>query len=95
MFDLSKLEIAAIAREQAWEDLMEMTWLCHRQTSDLKPCGRCKPCIYTIEEGLSWRLPLRSRAAYFFSKQSCMVLQIPPYECRKAVGAIEQSQPIT
>ena len=69
VFNLSKLEMAAIAREQGWEDIMEMTWFCHRPNRDLKPCGRCKPCIYTIEEGLGRRLPLRSRAAYFFQNR--------------------------
>jgi hypothetical protein len=69
IFNLSKLEMAAIAEEQGWKDIMEMTWFCHRPNRDLKPCGRCKPCIYTIEEGLGWRLPLRSRAAYFFQNR--------------------------
>jgi hypothetical protein len=64
IFNLSKLQMAAIAKEQGLEDIMEMTWFCHRPRRDMKPCGRCKPCIYTIEEGLGWRIPVSSRIAY-------------------------------
>jgi hypothetical protein len=69
IFNLSKLEMAAIAREQGWGDIMEMTWFCHRPKRDMKPCGSCKPCIYTIEEGLGWRVPFSSRVAYYFQNR--------------------------
>ena len=61
LFDLSKLEMARVAEECGWNDLMYMTWFCHRPRRNLQPCGRCAPCRYTIEEGLGWRIPLGSR----------------------------------
>jgi hypothetical protein len=52
----------AVADEQGWKDLMGMTWFCHKPRKDMTPCGVCNPCLYTIEEGLGWRIP-RSRRA--------------------------------
>lgn len=62
MLGLSKLDMAAIAREQHWTALMNMTWFCHRPRRG-KPCGRCNPCLYTQAEGLGRRIPLSRRAA--------------------------------
>lgn len=61
LFDSSKLDMARRAREQGWHGLMAMTWFCHRPR-DGQPCGCCNPCLYTIEEGLGWRIPRRRRA---------------------------------
>jgi len=36
------------------EDVMEMTWFCYTPI-DGKFCGKCNPCTYTINEGLSYR----------------------------------------
>jgi len=56
---LTKIEMENIAREHLWMDIMIETWFCHNP-KDGKPCGRCNPCLYTVEEGLGWRIP-RSR----------------------------------
>jgi 7-cyano-7-deazaguanine synthase in queuosine biosynthesis len=56
-FTLSKPEMAATAARRGWSALMNMTWFCHNPTSLMQPCGRCNPCLYTIEEGLGWRIP--------------------------------------
>ncbi|HVI25929.1 MAG TPA: hypothetical protein VM576_07015 [Xanthomonadaceae bacterium] len=61
LFESSKLDMARRAREQGWHGLMAMTWFCHRPR-DGQPCGCCNPCLYTIEEGLGWRIPRRRRA---------------------------------
>jgi hypothetical protein len=63
---LSKIQMAAIANREGWEKIMGMTWFCHKPTSKLKPCGICHPCIYAIEEGLGWRVPLGRRMVSFF-----------------------------
>jgi hypothetical protein len=63
MFRLSKLEMAAAAREYDWSRLMDMTWFCHHPTGGGKPCGICNPCRHTMEEGLSWRIPVSRRMA--------------------------------
>jgi hypothetical protein len=61
LFEMSKLDMARRAREQGWHGLMAMTWFCHRPHGG-QPCGCCNPCLYTIEEGLGWRIPRRRRA---------------------------------
>jgi hypothetical protein len=61
LLELSKVDIAAIANEQGWSEIMEMTWFCHTPTRTMKPCGRCNPCVYTIEEGLGLRIPMQNR----------------------------------
>jgi hypothetical protein len=62
LFDLTKVEMAAIAEEQGWTQLMNMTWFCHHPRFGRTPCGVCKPCLYAMEEGLGWRIPPSSRA---------------------------------
>lgn len=61
LFETSKLDMARVAGEYGWNDIMHMTWFCHRPRKDQQPCGRCNPCLYTIEEGLGWRIPASSR----------------------------------
>jgi hypothetical protein len=62
LFETSKLEMSRVAEERGWTGLMHMTWFCHRPGRDRQPCGRCNPCLYTIEEGLGWRIPAGRRA---------------------------------
>src|SRR5690606_27828699 len=58
---LTKLEMAEIARDMAFEDLLELTWFCHQPTRVGSPCGRCNPCKYTIKNGLQRRVPAWNR----------------------------------
>lgn len=57
---LTKTDMEQIAKERGWTQIMEMTWFCHKPING-KPCGRCSPCKYTIEEGLGWRIPTHRR----------------------------------
>ena len=61
IFELSKVEMAAVADKRGWKEIMNMTWFCHTPTKNETPCGKCNPCLYTIEEGLGWRIPLKGR----------------------------------
>jgi 7-cyano-7-deazaguanine synthase in queuosine biosynthesis len=61
LFHLSKVEMAAAAREQNWSPIMNLTWFCHRPTRRQQPCGTCHPCRWTMAEGLGWRIPLSRR----------------------------------
>jgi hypothetical protein len=61
VFDKTKRDMQRLARERGFIGLMELTWFCHVPTSDGRPCGRCNPCRYTIEEGLARRIPLYTR----------------------------------
>lgn len=60
LFDMTKRQMRNAAREAGFEELMNLTWFCH-QPRNGEPCGVCNPCIYTIEEGLGDRIPLRGR----------------------------------
>ena len=55
IFDLTKTEMVQVAREQGLDKIMNMTWFCHKPIKG-KPCGKCNPCISTIEEGLGGRI---------------------------------------
>lgn len=61
VFNLTKTEMLDISRSQKLDEIMAMTWFCHNPKKGMKPCGTCNPCLYTIEEGLGWRIPLSSR----------------------------------
>lgn len=56
LFKLSKLEMLEGARQQGFDQIMDMTWFCHFPVGG-KPCGSCVPCWYAIEGGLAYRLP--------------------------------------
>ncbi len=66
IFNLSKIQMSAIANKQGWEEIMGMTWFCHNPTNNMRPCGICNPCLYVIEEGFGWRIPVRRRIVSFF-----------------------------
>lgn len=61
ILNLSKKEMADISRQRGWDTIMSMTWFCHRPLMG-QPCGMCNPCLYTIDEGLAWRIPPSRRA---------------------------------
>ena len=63
LFDMTKRHMQAEARLSGFDDLMNLTWFCHRPRKGA-PCGTCNPCIYTIEEGLGERVPLAGRVRY-------------------------------
>ncbi len=57
---MTKRDMENIARDLNFIALMELTWFCHRPRRG-KPCGKCNPCLYTIEEGMGWRIPYSRR----------------------------------
>ena len=63
LFDKTKQQMRSESIAAGFDELMKRTWFCH-QPAKGKPCGRCNPCIYTIEEGLADRVPLRGRIRY-------------------------------
>jgi hypothetical protein len=63
LFDTTKQQMRAESARAGFDDLMKLTWFCHRPRRG-QPCGTCNPCIYTIEEGLGDRVPLAGRIRY-------------------------------
>ena len=49
-----KLKMKEEMENLGFLDVMNKTWFCHSPINN-KPCGQCNPCIYTIEEGLTYR----------------------------------------
>jgi hypothetical protein len=74
---LTKGDTAAIAKEQGWERIMEMSWFCHRPTRGRKPCGVCNPCLSAIREGFGWRVPVSRRTVSFFFRHLVRPLRSP------------------
>lgn len=72
LFPMNKGEIESRAKDYGFMDLMEHTWFCHRPLGqppmNIRPCGTCNACIYTINTGGIKRLPLRSRINYYFHR---------------------------
>lgn len=60
LFDTTKREMRTQARQSGFDEIMSLTWFCHRPRRG-QPCGTCNPCIYTIEERLGERVPLAGR----------------------------------
>jgi len=64
---LTKIQMSAIVKKHGWMKIMDMTWFCHKPTSNMAPCGKCNPCLQTMEEGLGRRIPARTRIVIFFN----------------------------
>lgn len=64
ILELTKLDMEEIAKKQGYIDILEETWFCHNPTRRKTPCGVCNPCVYTIKEGLSRRIPFAGRLRY-------------------------------
>lgn len=60
----SKLKMKAWAESAGILSIMELTWFCHKPTAHAQPCGKCAPCEVAIEEGMGYRLPLKSQIRY-------------------------------
>ena len=76
LFSIDKRAMEKAARLAGWGALMEMTWFCPRPLLG-KPCGACAPCVYTIEEGLAWRVPRARRALSFVYRTFARPLKPP------------------
>lgn len=57
---LSKNDMFRISDERGFRAIMERTWFCHSPRRG-RPCGRCAPCKYAIEQDMGWRIPFFRR----------------------------------
>ncbi|PTB98360.1 hypothetical protein C9993_08015 [Marinobacter sp. Z-F4-2] len=55
VLEISKIQMQEKAREFGFIDALEKSWFCFSPRSG-EPCGECNPCIYTVEEGMGYRL---------------------------------------
>ncbi len=68
LFNLTKIEMQAIAKDEGFEDFLELTWFCHMPKNN-RPSGVCTPCSQAIEYGLGRRIPLSGRIRYYFNNR--------------------------
>ena len=68
LITLDKVEMAEISNKEGWDEIMALTWFCHRPTRKKKPCGTCKPCSVAMHEGHSYRIPLMGKMNYYIHK---------------------------
>lgn len=75
LFGNYRFPLAAYTKEQMKEEymrenarnIMEETWFCYTPIHG-KPCGKCNPCIYSIEEGMRERFPKEALMRYHIKK---------------------------
>jgi hypothetical protein len=60
LYGYRKFTMEAIAREQGFLDILELSWFCHLPARDGSPCGYCVPCRFTRRERLGRRIPRRA-----------------------------------
>ncbi len=81
LFRIDKVEMGRQAEAEGWGAIMDMTWFCHTPVRG-RPCGVCAPCVYTIEEGLAYRVPASRRALSFFYRHLALPLKGPLRQIR-------------
>lgn len=65
LLTLSKLQMRQQAESHGFLAVLENAWFCYHPLGG-RPCGVCNPCQYTMEEGMSYRLPWQGRLRYRF-----------------------------
>ncbi|MDN3555012.1 7-cyano-7-deazaguanine synthase [Halomonas maura] len=63
LLTLSKLQMREQASRHGFLEVLENAWFCYHPLGG-RPCGVCNPCQFTMEEGLSYRLPWQGRLRY-------------------------------
>lgn len=67
LYDVRKVDMGKAATDNGWQDLLDLTWFCLKPLPDHTPCGRCHPCGMVMKEGMTWRIPLKSRMMYYLT----------------------------
>ena len=69
---LSKRDMLVIAKKNKWENIMYLTWFCHKPRKN-KACGKCTPCINVIKKRMGFRIPpvnrMKGYIKIFFSRE--------------------------
>jgi len=69
IFDLTKKEMIFDLNHDEYNKIMNLTWFCHNPQKNMKPCGVCNACLYTIEEGLGYRISFYNRIRSYVLKK--------------------------
>ena len=65
--DITKLQMKDWYLSNGYSDVMNKTWFCFTPING-KPCGKCNPCKYTIEEGMKERFTKPALLRYYLYK---------------------------
>ncbi|CAM1367211.1 conserved hypothetical protein [Tenacibaculum sediminilitoris] len=68
LLSYSKLDMQSIALQKGYINIMNKTWFCHRPKNN-QPCGKCAPCMQTIESGLKSRFTKSALIRYKIKKK--------------------------
>lgn len=63
---ISKSEMAEIARDYDFIEILHASWFCHNPLKNSVPCGTCNPCIDHMKSNLGFRFTLKGRLRYRF-----------------------------
>lgn len=67
LWNMTKKEEVERLTKIGHRDTIKHTWFCHFPVWGM-PCGHCNPCRDSINEGLSFRVPLLGRILYYIYK---------------------------
>lgn len=56
LLGMPKLEMEEIAGKYGFDNILHLSWFCHNPVKD-QPCGLCRPCRITLEEGMTTKFP--------------------------------------
>ncbi len=65
LLQMTKPEMEKAASKYGFGDILEATWFCHTPISGPRPCGVCKPCRYTIADGMGRRVGWRGMIRFY------------------------------
>ena len=65
----TKLSMREKAEHMGCAYILDMSWFCYFPRNN-KPCGTCKPCIYSMEEGMAYRFSFAARLRYWWNIKS-------------------------
>lgn len=66
MFYLGKTKMKEKAINFGFFHILSKSWFCHKPLSNNKPCGVCKPCSVVMKTGMEYRMPVYSKARFYF-----------------------------
>ncbi len=65
LLEYTKIEMYQEALDSGYEDILELTWFCHRPIHGNMACGTGRPCCIVLEQGLGRRVSLLGRIRYY------------------------------
>lgn len=81
---ITKAEMKQIAEEEGYSHIMNQTWFCHKPIDELA-CGKCNPCIQTINFGFEYRFNKNALQRYRIKKYLRLLEELIPFHIRFSI----------